>query len=313
MKANHVLLGLLVAAGLGLLFLGRSRQDILYRLADAESEIRRLRHQLASSGLPSTKNREALIAHGVVSFPPERSADPPIPPELQKGLVPFGPDNSAKLQRLQTLREKAALDRNYASLFRRLKLEPGQLERFKVLLVERKLVAGDVIAAAVDRGIDLQAEPLFAEQIIARGQSDVDSAIQSLLGRDSYGVYEAYRHSLAQRAVVEQLALRLSYTSEPLADNQSEQLVEVLTSTASSEPSVPPGPVFTVSAVGTAVSGVTISDEAVARAAIVLTPGQQGALLELREFQLAQREVTRSMPLSRTQGVGLGRSFPPGR
>lgn len=201
------------------------------------------------------------------------------------------------MQRMMALQHKAALDGRYADLFKQLGLTPEQLDQFKNLLVEKTTAAMDVLAAARDQGVNPRRDRDTFRQLVAESEADVDASIRSVLGESGFAQYKDFERTQPQRAVVDQLEQRLSYSSTPLTPDQSAQLVKILdaTSPASSGSASPGG--FLGAALTRAApvaafgQQTSISEAAINQSLGVLAAPQIEALRQLQQEQQAQAEM----------------------
>ncbi len=218
--------------------------------------------------------------------------------------------NNPDFVRAMALQQKAALDGRYADLFRRLKLSPDQINRLKDLLVERQSVGMDVMAAAREQGLDGRNSREQLRTLMQEGEAAVNSEIQSLLGTEGFAAYQTYEQTQPQRNVVDQLETRLSYSSAPLSEAQSDQLVRILAETSPAPANRTVGGGNTLNLVAAAgrggaglaqVAGVAvgatavITDSSIAQAQTVLAPAQVEALKQIQAEQQAQRQMSEAM------------------
>jgi hypothetical protein len=200
--------------------------------------------------------------------------------------------------------QKAALDLRYADLFRRLNLSPAQVDRLKELLIERQSAAADVMAAARAEGVDGRDAREQLRELVRSTQAETDEAIRGFLGEAGYDAYQTFERTQPQRTLVGQLETKLSYTGAPLQDTQKDQLVRILAETASQGGRGGPqnnvfiagrgfnGPGTTAVPGG---GGVTITDEAIARAQGILSQSQLSALRQMQAEQQAQRTMAEAV------------------
>ena len=238
--------------------------------------------------------------------------------------------NQPEMQRMMAMGQKAALDTNYAKLFKQLNLAPEKLEQFKKLMVERQSVGTDVFTAAVQQGLD----PMQNRREIARltddAQGKVDGEIKSLLGDSDFSSYQNYQTTLPQRNVVNQLQQSLSYTQNPLSDSQADQLVQILAQNpparaagaqvvtdgqnvmvkrvAVSSSASGGGADFVTATVGPSM-GIgfgtpPISDAAVSASRAVLTEPQVEALQQVQQQQAQMRSTIQAIGGGSGQGGG---------
>lgn len=217
--------------------------------------------------------------------------------------------DTPEMQRLMSLQQKGALDGRYAALFRKLNLNPQQLEQLKNLLVEKQTAPMDVMAAAREQGIDPFQNGAEFRQLIQNAQDDIDNNIRANLGENVYNQYKDYENTFGQRSLVTQLQDRLSYSNTPLSSQQAEQLIGILAasspSTASRNAVFLGGP----GGMGGAVrffgaNGTPVTDDAIASASTILTADQISALREIQSEQQAQTQIGNQMRA--TWGGGSG-------
>ncbi|HVU22728.1 MAG TPA: hypothetical protein VHE13_01300 [Opitutus sp.] len=253
--------------------------------------------------------------NGIPEAGPERTGAEFIPPGLRgAGDIPRHAGAGDMLGRLMqdpefvaalSQQRYALLDARFAALFRRLDLDPGELARFKRLLVEKDNVALDVITvgATGDAGT---VSPELVRDGVRVAQAQVDREIAASLGSERYGVYRDYERTLAQRAVVVQLEQRLSYTPTPLTVPQADALVQILAANNSPARSAGAREASSVvvradsrdpvSFAATAATTTEVTDAALTAAQSVLAPAQLAAL---REIQAGQQAGARAADIIR--------------
>ena len=207
-----------------------------------------------------------------------------------------------EIQKLMAIQQKAALDSRYAALFKNLDLSPAQLEQFKNLLVERQTALTDALAAARAQDINPRTDPEEFQKLVNDAQAEVDASIKSTLGDAAYAQYQQYQQTLPQRGVVNQLAQSLSYTSTPLTNEQSEQLVQILAANAPAATSAPGANnrAFVANfagglGFGGGLNSAPITNNAITQAQTVLAPPQVQALQQLQAAQQAQTQLNAAM------------------
>jgi hypothetical protein len=126
--------------------------------------------------------------------------------------------------------QRTLLDDRFAELFRDLALTPQELEKIRGLLIEKQNSALDVLM--LSRGdIDLSVASSEVNAAADMARSEVDAAIELTLGPERYRMFKRYEETLPQRATVDQLAQRLSYSDSPLRSEQAEALVDLMVKT----------------------------------------------------------------------------------
>lgn len=250
---------------------------------------------------PATAEASATAAARAEAIAALPAPGAETPTENGPGRLPAFLENP-EAQRLMGIQQRAALDQRYGDLFRLLNLPPAQLERFKDLLVERQTAAMDVLAAARSQGLNNRENRGEIRSLLEATQAEIDANIRALVGDTNFQRYQNYNQTQPQRAVVNRLAERLSYSSLPLSSQQSEQLVQMLAanSPGGSGPAIAPAVNFRTGAgAGAAVflgaGGAPISDEFVTQAATVLNPTQLEALRQVQAEQKAQADLGQLM------------------
>ena len=239
---------------------------------------------------------------------------------------------SPEMRRLMAVGQRGQLDSRYAALFKSLGLPPAQLDKFKQLLFDKQNAALDVMAAARSQGLMGPDSHGQIQSLVQQANREVDDSIKGLLGDAAFQQFQQFDRTQPQRAIVDQLASRLSYTAAPLSAQQSEQLVQLLADTAPAGSSAggdnaafnsgvrvatfvgPGGP---GGATGTAILNVvggganaTITPEAVTRAQGILNPPQLEALQQIQAEQQAQQQMGQLMHQSIESQGGAGRIVP---
>ena len=199
--------------------------------------------------------------------------------------------NDPKMVQLMNSREKLMLDSRYAALFKSLmqgeKLSPEQLDAFKNLLVEKQNTTRDIMMTARAQGVTDRSE---INQLVKTAQAELDAQIQSNLGASGFEQYQQYEKTLPQRNLVNQLSQSLSYTSTPLNDAQTQQLVQILADSSTST-TQRRNSGFGGGGPGGFGGSVTITDAAVTQAQSVLAPAQLQALTTLQQQQISQQAL----------------------
>lgn len=186
--------------------------------------------------------------------------------------------DNPEMQRSLAARQRSTLNARYGPLFKNLHLDAATLTQFKDLLVEKQMVSSDVLSVVAKQGLNPLQNRQEVSQLLVKAQSDIDGKIKTLLGDEGYGQFQNYQRTQPQRAVVTQLEQNLSYTDAPLTAAQSEQLVQILASTANTGARSQTTPVPTRAT-------ARISDEMIDRAGAVLSPTQLQALEDIRQQQ----------------------------
>ncbi len=200
--------------------------------------------------------------------------------------------DSPVVQQMLNLRARGALDSRYAALFKSLGLPPEQLEKFQQLLADKQSTMRDVFAAMRSQGLAPGREN--ADQmrtLVQNANTEIDSQIQATLGPAAFAQYQDYERTQPQRTTVERVQQRLSYSSQPLTEQQATQLVNIMTQDPPAAASAGGGGVYRRRLQGNATAPIT--DHTLEQASSVLSPVQLTALQELQKEQQAQTQLAR--------------------
>jgi len=320
-KSKTTLIVLLALTSIGAGVLAWQQNRALVALRDKQSRSASDDRSALEKRLADAEHRAHDLQNELDALKARASNDDAPPPDDPQNAAnsgdrrgrfrgPGGPEafmammNDPQIAQLMNNREKLMLDSRYAALFKSLMqgtngasaMTPEQLDAFKNLLVEKQNTLRDVMMTARAQGVTDRSD---INQLVKNAQAEVDTQLQSTLGDAGYQQYQQYEQTLPQRNVVNQLSQSLSYTSMPLSDSQSQQLIQIL-----ADNSKAPSNSQLRSALGLgggqgASLGVPITDAAISQAQSVLAPAQLQALTTLQEQQKAQQALTNAMRATR--------------
>lgn len=230
--------------------------------------------------------------------PPSPETPPREGPRFRGGMrgAFFAAMDNPQIQRLMAIQQKAGLDSRYSALFKSLSLTPEQLDKFKNLLVEKRTAMMDVLSAAREQGINPRTDPEAFQKLVGDAQSSIDDNIRSTLGEAGFNQYQQYEKTLPERNTVDQLAQRLSYTSTPLSDTQTDQMVQLLAANAPTpKTNGVPTPLTGLGAMMGNGGTAHINDADITQAAGVLSAEQINALREIQQEQQIQAQLNTEM------------------
>lgn len=224
------------------------RADLQKRVWDLEKLNRELRDQLATRRPGETPSREFGEAGGgrkdreagLPAIAPGSRFDPQRESERQFNAV-RDVIGKPEVQAMIALQQKGAIEARYAALFKNLNLAPEQIEKLKTLLVERATTKQDIMAVALEQGINPGENPGAFRKLMVDAQNEINQSIQSVIGAQGLAQLTRYEQTLPQRNLVSELQQRLSYTSAPLTSGQAEQLVQILAANPPPRQPNPPG------------------------------------------------------------------------
>ncbi|GAB5560875.1 MAG: hypothetical protein SynsKO_25220 [Synoicihabitans sp.] len=189
------------------------------------------------------------------------------------------------------MQQVARLDTRYADLFAQLNLPPATLSKLQDLLIEKQNSARDVFMAAREEGFNGREDRDQIRALMEATQAEIDADIRAAIGDANFDSLQAYEGSVRQRAMVDQLESRLSYSGTPLNSTQAQALTSILTETGSTQGRGGRGGDSPFGGGGS----VTITDQTIARAQGVLSGPQLDALQALKTEQEAAQMLSQAM------------------
>jgi len=115
---------------------------------------------------------------------------------------------------------KNQLDMMYGDLFKKLWLNPEDLEAFKELLTDTGMLEMEIAMGTDNDRNDTETK---------EARNEIKEEIEELLGEEKYNTYTDYANTLEERMVVSQYKKRLTRNEiNPLTEYQEEQLVKVM-------------------------------------------------------------------------------------
>lgn len=269
----------------------------------AEDKIRSLEAKAASLAKARPAARWPAPATTTAANPTEiaPSGDSPTaptaartgtPPPMRPSAELIGMMEMPEVQQLMDLRSRGQLDSRYAALFKSLRLPPEQLKAFQALLLDKQNTMRDVMTAMRNQGFTPSRES--AEQmrtLVQEANAEIDNQIRATLGETAFSQYQNFERTEPQRATVERIQQRLSYTSQPLTEQQSASLVNILVQNtpALSQTTSTALRRSTPGSMGSA----PLTEQVMVQARTILAPDQMAALQELQLEQEAQAQLTR--------------------
>jgi hypothetical protein len=278
----------------------REQSDAGERLAAAEARARELESLAATRREPESV---ATAQAAPVQQPPVTRR------ESARGQAGFATMmNNPDFQKAMVAGIRSSLDARYATLFKRLRLPPAELEKLKNLLVDRQAAGMDVLAASASEGMAAAGGVEGMRALMEKAQADVDEGIRAVLGDERFAQYKDFDRNAPSYAVADQLERRLSYTATPLQPAQADELVRILAENAPAPAAGADGravaaygggvgnmvfaPFVSGSANVLATGGASmITDQALAQAEGILAPDQFASLKELQSEQQAMAKL----------------------
>ena len=131
------------------------------------------------------------------------------------------------MKKMMRQQQAAAMDMMYGPLFKEINLSTEDKEKFKELLLDRQMKAVEAGGAFMKlQGEDT--DKTAAMNDLAAQQKEFDAQVKAVLGDERYGQYKDYSETMAERMAVNQLSQQLASSPNPLSDDQSRQLLEIM-------------------------------------------------------------------------------------
>ena len=131
------------------------------------------------------------------------------------------------MKKMMRQQQAAAMDMMYGPLFKEIGLSPEDKEKFKELLLDRQMKAVESGGMFMKlQGDDTDRTAVMSD--LAAQQKEFDGQVKALLGDESYAQYKDYNETMAERMAVNQLSQQLASSPNPLNDDQSRQLLEIM-------------------------------------------------------------------------------------
>lgn len=230
------------------------RADLQKRIWDLEKSLRETQDQLLAARASNPAELENMLATAAEKTDENRRSrggrdgngrgrgGPPPQFTALRELM-----NKPEIQTMVASQQKAAIENRYGALLANLNLSPEQQEKLKTLLAERLRTSADVFDAARAQGIDPRENPDAFRKLMASARDEIESSIKATIGSPAYEQLQNYERTMPQRALVNEIQQRLSYSNSPLSAAQAEQLVQTLATntppppaSAGTNPSTPP-------------------------------------------------------------------------
>jgi RNA polymerase sigma factor (sigma-70 family) len=288
-----ILGALAVAATGGIIFERNANQKLLETNAALTRELsdRANAATAATSRAASApiRNASANPSAGTAETPPSSAT----PPSQKASASATDITTTPQFQNQLAIEAMPLLDGRYGAFFKSQALTPEAIATLKRALIDRQLSARDAmeLAAKGGRRADFQA----TEKIVNEATAAPTQDLKNLLGDAGYLQFRQYESTLQERTTVTQLQQSLSYTSEPLSEAQSDQLIQLIarnSATPGRFDIASGGPLFTADA-------AAITDQDIAQAADLLSPSQIQTMKNLQAAEKARKEMQQQVRLQR--------------
>lgn len=127
--------------------------------------------------------------------------------------------------------EKGKIERQYSALLKQLNLSPENRTAFITLLMDIKMAPNDVAVAMVQKNENPITDTNQYADLVAAEKTQDEIEIKAILGPNGYAAYENFNRTNAVSNTVDQLQRSLSSADNPLSQQQTENLKQLLAST----------------------------------------------------------------------------------
>lgn len=134
--------------------------------------------------------------------------------------------------------QKAVINMMYAGLFKDLKLAPEEKDRLKELLTDSQM--RNVENAQSLFGDQKDGAAGDATQAFADAKKQSDTEIKALLGDERFAQFEDYQKNMGERMQLDQFKNQLAADQQPLREEQSAQLLQIMKEEKAALPPVIP-------------------------------------------------------------------------
>jgi len=265
----------------------------------AHKEITGSRSRLIASQT-NNDNLKGQLAEAKAELHPTSGATVKQPSLSAAANLPTKSSNLAdgpEYQNRQGAIAKQGLDDRYGPLFRKLSLTPEKLDQLKELMVEKMQSGRDALTLALRQGFDPKKNPEAFSKAITQAIQSIDQQIQELLTDAECRDYQQYQETLPDRMAVSRLQQSLTFSSNPLSDEQSEQLLKIF------ETSYPHGLRMDLSEDGPLMGSsasknnrdARVTAQIIDQARGILSQPQLQALIDLEQTQEAEEQLQRKL------------------
>lgn len=181
-------------------------------------------------------------------------------------------------QRAVQLKQDAWVEEKYGALFAQLQLDPAKLNNLRRLLLDRRFASRDVRMVAEELGLGAE-QNAELRKLSEENRLEIDAEIQAMLGEQGYGKLSAYEGTVNQRAIIDRLESRLSYSQSPLNAAQNQALYDLFSPSGSGASGAGPNRVW------------SLTEDSLTQAQAVLSAEQLEVLQILMEEQTVERTL----------------------
>src|SRR5439155_5964520 len=132
-----------------------------------------------------------------------------------------------EMKKMMRQQQAAMLDMMYGGLFKELGLTPEETDRFKELLLDQGMQGIDKASVFLQAGTD-QPNKAAAAKELSHERDEAEEHLKAFLGEARYVEYKDYTETMAERMELNQFSQQLASSQNPLTDDQTKQLLEIM-------------------------------------------------------------------------------------
>src|SRR6266568_6071934 len=132
-----------------------------------------------------------------------------------------------EMKKMMRQQQAAMMDLMYGGLFKELGLTPEETDKFKELLLEQEMQGIDKAGVFLRAGID-QPDKAAAVTELSQERDESEDQLKAFLGEARYAQYKDYTATMAERMELDQFSRQLASSENPLTDEQTKQLLEIM-------------------------------------------------------------------------------------
>ncbi len=132
-----------------------------------------------------------------------------------------------EVKKMMRQQQGAMMDVTYGGLFKELGLTPEETDKFKELLLEQGMRGIDKASVFLQTGID-QPDKAAVVKELSQERDESEDQLKAFLGEARYTQYKDYTETMAERMELNQFSQQLASSQNPLTDDQTKQLLEIM-------------------------------------------------------------------------------------
>ncbi len=132
-----------------------------------------------------------------------------------------------EMKKMMRQQQAAVMDMMYGGLFKELGLTPEETAKFKELLFEQGMQGIDKASVFLQAGPD-QPDKAAVVTELSQERDESEQQLKAFLGEARYVQYKDYTETMAERMELNQFSQQLASSQNPLTDDQTKQLLDIM-------------------------------------------------------------------------------------